>query len=86
MSEKFLRSNKPKICPSCKHQGLQLCILGYPSEEDWKNPKYHCLGCISESPDENGYGDPKWACPKCGLLIWKRLTPRERKNWENYGL
>jgi len=48
---------------------MQICILGYPSEEDWLNPKYHCLGCIPTPPDKNGYGDLKWACPKCDLLI-----------------
>tara|TARA_B100001250_G_C19711492_1_gene749421 strand:+ start:355 stop:600 length:246 start_codon:yes stop_codon:yes gene_type:complete len=79
MTEKMIRAKKPKKCPLCKHSPLQLCILGYPSVEDWNNPKYHCLGCIPAPPDENGYGDPKWACPKCDLLIWKKLTLKSRE-------
>ena len=79
---KMFRSRKPIKCPKCKHEPMQTCVVGYPSEEDGRNPNIYCHGCIPAMPDIDGYSDANWHCENCDLFIWKRKTKKQELAWD----
>ena len=63
----MVRASRPKKCPKCKHEPMQLCVIGHPRiDEEYFSDKYYLLGCVAPPPW------PKWHCSECDLFIHKR--------------